>query len=113
MKKENVKVVKGYDYPNVDFYIKSSCQNYSAQPKVWHTEDGLELTIVSSSTGEILLSGEFIQNIFHTVYVENTVQTIKEDDEPAPSDDYEEAARLYTLVIDTTERANRHIVFIP
>lgn len=113
MKKENVKVVKGYNYPNIDIYINTTCQDYPMQPKVWHTKDRCELIITSNSTGEILFSGNFINNNFYTKYIENTVQAIVSDDVSITDNAYREAARLYTLIIDTTQRENKHIVFIP
>lgn len=113
MKKENVKVVKGHEYPHIDIRINATCQNYFIQPKVWHTEDMCELTVCSQSTGEVLLAGTFIQNHFYPSYIENTVQTIVSNDEPITNDDYKETVRLYRLIQDTTQREKRPIVFIP
>lgn len=113
MKKENATIVKSCDYPNVNLYVKTTFQTDSTQPNVRHTEYRCKLTIVSSYTGEILLSGEFIQNKFYTTYVDTTVQAIVENDESTTDDAYREAARLYTLIDDATERENKYIVFIP
>ena len=115
MKKENATIVKSCDYPNINLCIKTSFQTYSTlpMPNGKRTEYRCKLIIFSSYTGEILFTGEFTQNKFHTVYIDTTVQAIVSNDISTTDDAYREAARLYTLIIDTTERENKYIVFIP
>lgn len=113
MKKENVTIVKSCNYLNVHLCVKTTFQTYTTQPDDRLAEYRCGLTIVSSYTGEILLSGEFIQNKFYTTYVDTTVQAIVSDDDSTTDDAYREAARLYTLIDDATERENKYIVFIP
>lgn len=113
MKKENVTIVKSCDYPNINLCVKTSFQTYSTLPNGKRTEYRCKLIIFSGYTGEILITGEFIQNKFHTVYIDTTVQAIVSDDISTTDNAYREAARLYTLIIDATERENKYIVFIP